>query len=66
MKKKFEVKTVFLYQCILELPYFEFGCLMGQLWRGSGRGRKGRGTDEQPLPDKPPLIRCEETYCTWQ
>ena len=21
-----------------------------------------RGTDEQPLSDKPPLTRCEETY----
>ena len=46
MKKKFEAKTAFLYQCILELPYFEFGCLLGQLRRGRGRGRKGRGTDE--------------------
>ena len=30
MKKKLEVKTAFLYQCILELPYFEYGCLVGQ------------------------------------
>ena len=30
MTKKFEVKTAFLYQCILELPYFEYGCLVGQ------------------------------------
>ena len=26
-----------------------------------GRGR-GKGTDEQPLSDKPPLTRCGETY----
>ena len=25
-----------------------------------------RGTNEQPMPDKPPLIRCGETYRTWQ
>ena len=29
MKKKLEVETAFLYQCILELPYFEYGCLVG-------------------------------------
>ena len=26
----------------------------------------GGGTDEQPLSDKPPLIRCGETYSAWQ
>ena len=25
-----------------------------------------RGTDEQPLPVKPPLIRYGETYTAWQ
>ena len=42
------------------------GCLVGQLRRGGGRGGEGGGTDEQPLSDKPLLIRCGETYCTWQ
>ena len=56
MKKTFEVKTAFLYQCILELPYFEYGCLVGQPRKGRGRGGEGGGTDEQHLSDKPPLI----------
>ena len=34
--------------------------------RGRGRGGEGGGTDEQHLSDKPPLIECGETYCTWQ
>ena len=62
MKKKFEVKTAFLYQCLLELPYFEYGCLVGQPRRGRGRGGKRGGTDEEHLSDKLPLIRCGETY----
>ena len=67
MKKKFEVKTAFLYQCLLELPYFEYGCLVGQPRRGRGRGGVAAGgTDEQHLFDKPPLIPCGESYCTWQ
>ena len=66
MKKKFEVKTAFLYQCILELPYFEYGCLVGQPRRGRARGREGGGTDEQHLSDEPPLIRCGEAYCARQ
>ena len=65
MKKKSEAKTAFLYRCILELPYFEYGCLEGQPRRGRGRGGEGGGTDEQPLFDKPSLIRCGEIYCTW-
>ena len=32
----------------------------------TGRGGEGGGTDEQHLSDKPTLIRCGETYCTWQ
>ena len=66
MKKKFEVKTAFLYQCFPELPYFVYGCLVGQPRRGRGRGGEGRGADEQHLSDKLSLIRCGETYCTWQ
>ena len=66
MKKIFEVKTAFLYQCILELPYFEYGCLVGQSRRGIGRGEEGGGTDEQHLSDKLPLMRCGENHCTWQ
>ena len=34
-----------------------------------GRGRSSSrevGTDEQPVFDKPPLIRCGETYSTWR
>ena len=30
MKKKFEVKISFPYQCFLEVPYFVYGCLVGQ------------------------------------
>ena len=33
--------------------------------RERGRGGEG-GIDEQPLSDKPPLIRCGKTYSTWQ
>ena len=62
MKKTFEVKTAFLYQCFLELPYFVYGCLVGQPRRKRGSGEEGGGTDEQHLSDKPPLIRCGETY----
>ena len=37
------------------------------VYQGGGRGRGGDGdTDEQPLSDKPPLIRCAETCGTWQ
>ena len=34
MKKKFEVKIAFLYQRILRLPYFEYGCLVGKSSQG--------------------------------
>ena len=54
------LKTAFLYQCILELLYFEYGCLVGQPRRGRGRGGEGGGTDEQHLSDKPPLIHVEK------
>ena len=32
--------------------------------RGRSRGGEGGGTDKKHLSDKPPLIRCGETYCT--
>ena len=30
-----------------------------------GDAAEARGKDEQPLSDKPPLIRCGETYSAW-
>ena len=37
------------------------------LFWGRGRSRGGEGgTDEHPVSDKPPLIRCGETYSTWR
>ena len=32
----------------------------------SGEKAEERGTDEQPLSDKSPLIRYGETYSSWQ
>ena len=37
-----------------------WGCISK---RGRGRGGK-EGTDEQPLSDKPSLMRCGEAYST--
>ena len=54
------MKTAFLYQCILELLYLEYGCLVRQPRRGRGTGGEGGGTDEQHLSDKPPLIHVEK------
>ena len=52
----FEMKTAFLYQCILDYLLLNmvvwWGCISR---RGRGRGGKG-GTGEQPLFDEPPLI----------
>ena len=60
------VKTTFLYLYILKLRTFEYGCLvLLHTRRWKDRGRVGR-TDEQPLSDKPTLIRCEGTYSTKQ
>ena len=42
MKKTFEVKTAFLYQCILELPFFEYGCLAGKSSQGGEEAEAGR------------------------
>ena len=40
-----------------------WGCISR---KGRGRGRKGGGTDGQPLSDETPLIQCGETYRTSQ
>ena len=40
--KKFEVKTAFLYQCILELTYFEYDCLVGKSSQGGEEAEAGR------------------------
>ena len=67
MKKNFEVKTGFLYRCTLELPHFEYGCLVGlHIKEGKRQMQGGGGTDDQPLSDKPPLIQCGETWSMWQ
>ena len=67
MNKTFEVKTAFLYQCILELPFFEYGCLAGKSSQGGEEAEAEReATDKQHLSNKPPFIRCGETYCIWQ
>ena len=42
LKKKFEVKTTFLYQCILELPFFEYGCFVGKSSQGGEEAGAGR------------------------
>ena len=40
------------------------GCLIGMHIKERKRQRRGGGTDEQTLFDKPPLIWCGETYST--
>ena len=55
------MKTTFPYRCILELPTFEYGCLVGSKYQGGDKA-EARGIDQQPLSDKPPLKRCGETY----
>ena len=67
MKKRFQVKTVFLYRCILELSIFENAYLAGLHIKEEKKAEARRDdTDEQPLSDKPPLILCGETHSTWQ
>ena len=41
-KKEFKVKATFLYQCILELPYLEYGCLVGNSSQGGEEAEAGR------------------------
>ena len=43
MKKKFEVKTAFLYRCILELPHFEYVAVWWDYISRRGRGWGGEG-----------------------
>ena len=38
------------------------GCILSKV---GGRGGEGE-TDEQPLSDKPSLVRCGETYSIWK
>ena len=38
----------------------------GYISRRKKRRDRDGGTDEQPLSDKPPLIRCGENYSIWQ
>ena len=38
-------------------------CYISQ--RGRDVGGEG-GTGKEPLPDKPPLMQCGQTYRTWQ
>ena len=40
--------------------------LLGGAKCQGGDEAEARGTDEQPLSDKPPLIRCGENYSAWQ
>ena len=55
------MKTAFPYRQISELPTFEYGSLVGVKYQGGGEA-EAKGTDKQQLSDKPPLIRCGETY----
>ena len=50
----------------MELSTFEYGCLLGLHIKEGKTQRWGGETDKHPLPDKPPLIQCGETYNTWQ
>ena len=52
MKKKLEVETAFLYQCILELPYFEYGCLV----ESSQGGEEAEARREEALMSNIGLI----------
>ena len=42
LKWRKNLKTAFLYQCILELPYFEYGCLVGKSSQGGEETEAGR------------------------
>ena len=55
------MKTAFPYRYIPELPTFCIWLFGGAKYQG-GDEVEARGTDEQPLSDKPSLTRCGETY----
>ena len=41
-------------------------CLFGGAKYKGRDEAEAKGTDEQPFSDKPPLIRCGQTYSAWQ
>ena len=47
------------------MTYFRIWPFGGAKYQGGDKA-EARGTDEQPLSIKPPLIRCGETYSAWQ
>ena len=47
-----------------QIIYFWIWLFGGAAYQGGKEAEAGRGTDKQR--DKPPLIRCGETYSTWQ
>ena len=50
------MKTECPYRYILELPTFKYDCLVDGTKYQGGEETEARGTDEQPLSDKPPLV----------
>ena len=55
------MKTAFQYQYILELSTFKHGCFVGlHMIEGKVKRERGGGIDEEPVSDKPLLIRCGE------
>ena len=42
MKKKCKLEKGFQYQCIPELPCFEYGCMVGKTSQGSQEAEAGR------------------------
>ena len=56
---------VFFLQTIFALKDRALWLFVGTKYPGEEEA-EAMGTDEQPLSDKPPLIRYEETYSTWQ
>ena len=47
------------------IAYF-WTCLFEEAKHRGGNEAEARGSDEQQLSDKPPLIRCGENYSAWQ
>ena len=69
--KNFSLANLFIRMYVFFLQTI-FALKDRALWLFGGTKYPGEeeaeamGTDEQPLSDKPPLIRYEETYSTWQ